>query len=109
MSLAPPEADPSVPPFVPPTALVEAHSRALVGDAYDDMSPLERFHLGQKSLDVLGGLGETLVGAALDHVTTHASAFGFNESLASELMFARMAGSIASLPSTDDDVPGPPD
>lgn len=104
MSLALPEADPSVPPFVPPTELVEAHAKALYGEAYDGLNGLEKYHVRARSFEQLQAIAGDLIGAALDHVTANAAAFGFNEHLTEQIMFARMAGPIAAVVAEGGDV-----
>lgn len=103
MSLAPPDTEPGLPPFAPPTELVEATAAAMVGEEWAALDGLTKFHVRSSAFKTLTAVGDQLLAASLDHVTTHAAAFGFNEDLANELMFARMAGAFAALPTTGDD------
>lgn len=105
MSLALPEAEPALPKFVPSTELVTATAAAMVGDdVWGELGPVHRHKVRTTALEVLSAVGDDLVGAALDHVTTHAAAFGFNEHLAQQIMFARMAGPIAAVDAEGGDV-----
>lgn len=110
MSLAPPEAEPGLPPFAPSTELVEAHAAAMVGEErWETANGLQKFHARSHSLTVLTAIGDQLVAATLDHVTNHAAAFGFDQRLAEQIMFARMAGPIAAVVAEGGDLDGVPE